>query len=108
PRFGKPPDRSRWLFYACCEMVRAGCSDQDVFAVITDPKFGISASVLDKGSDAEKYAIRQIERANVEAHDPHLREMNERHAVIGDWGGKCRVLEEVYDVYGDDSAGRFR
>lgn len=89
--------RSEWLFYACCAMVRGGCDDDTIFSVITDPSFGISASVLDKGSNADRYALRQIERAREEAIDPDLRKMNEKHAVIGNWNGKCRVIEEVWD-----------
>jgi len=64
------PGRSEWLFYACCEMVRAGVDDDTIYSVITDPQFGISDSVLDKGSMTEKYALRQIERAREDAIDP--------------------------------------
>ena len=96
----KPGDdsRSSWLFDAVCGLVRAGVPDDVVYSVITDPDFLISESVLDKGSNAEKYAIRQIERAKEEAIDPHLRIMNERHAVIGNFGGRCRVVEELFDA----------
>lgn len=96
--------RSEWLFYACCEMIRGGCSDDVIYSVITDPDFGISASVLDKGSMTEKYALRQIARAREEAIDPHLRQMNERFAIIGNWAGKTRVVEEQYD----EAMGRYR
>jgi hypothetical protein len=96
--------RSEWLFYACCEMVRAGIEDDIIFSVITDPQFSISASVLDKGSMTEKYALRQIERAKEEAVDPWLRKMNEQFAVIRNWSGKTRVVEEQFD----ESMGRYR
>lgn len=91
--------RSEWLFFACCEMVRGGCDDDTIYSVITDPDFLISASVLDKGSGIEAYAIRQIERAREEAEDPMLRELNDRHAVIGSIGSKglCRILSEEQD-----------
>jgi hypothetical protein len=89
--------RSEWLFYACCEMVRGGCSDDQIYAVITDPDFGISASVLDKGGMKEKYAARQIARARADTADPHLAEMNGRFFVIGDLGGKCVVSWQEYD-----------
>jgi len=36
-------------------------------------------------------------RAKEHAEDPNLRMMNERHAIIGNLGGKCRVIEEVQD-----------
>lgn len=95
--------RSEWLFFACCEMVRCNMSDDDIYSVITDPDFGISASVLDKGSGVESYAIRQIERAREHAIDPMLTEMNDRHAVIGSIGSKglCRILSEEFDVVTD-------
>lgn len=94
-KFGN--SRSEWLLFACCAMVRAGFDDDTMYAVITDPRFGISASVLDKGSATEKYAIRQIERAKEEAVDPWLRKLNEKHAVIRNWAGKTRIIEEVWD-----------
>ena len=50
--------------------------------MITDPDFGISASVLDKGASKQRYAVRQITRAREEAENPWLRKMNEKHAVI--------------------------
>ena len=55
---------------------------------------GISASVIDKGSGTERYAIRQIERAREEAIDPMLREFNDKHALIGSIGsGKSTLLK---------------
>jgi hypothetical protein len=45
----------------------------------------------------EKYALRQIERAKEEAVDPWLRKLNEQFAVIRNWSGKTRVVEEQYD-----------
>jgi len=96
-KFGQ--SRSEWLFFVCCELVRGGCDDDLIYSVITDPDFGISASVLDKGSSTERYAIRQIERAREEAVDPMLREFNDKHALIGSIGSKgiCRILSEEYD-----------
>jgi len=89
--------RSEWLFYTCCELVRAGADDALIYSVITDPDFGISSSVLDKGSTIDRYAYRQIDRAREEAIHPALRELNERHAVISNFGGECLVIEEVED-----------
>jgi len=87
----KLPSKSEWLFYACNEMVRAGCSGDTIYSVITDPAFAISASVLDKGTGVDAYALRQIERAQEFAVDPRLRELNDQHAVIESHGGKCRI-----------------
>ncbi len=61
-RFAKEK-RSGALFFVCCELVRAGIDPKTIFAIITDPDWKISASVLDKGRNAEGYAVRQIERA---------------------------------------------
>ncbi len=102
---GRDPDRrkegddsrSAWLFDALCEMVRCGVPDDIMFSVVTDPDFGISESVLDKGTNAARYAIRQIERAKEQAIDPALREFNERYAVIGNIGGRCRIVEEIVE-----------
>ena len=94
----KWPSRSECLFWVCCEMVRAGVDDDKMYSVLTDPGFAISRSVLDKGSRADQYALRQIERAKEEAVDPWLRQCNERHAVIGSIGGKCRIISEEPDA----------
>ncbi len=89
--------RSAWVFDCCCQLVRAEVPDDVIFAILTDPDFGISESILEKGSNGAKYAIRQIERAREYSVDPWLRKLNERFAVIGNVGGKCRVIEEVAD-----------
>lgn len=97
PPKGGDSSRSGWLFDCLCQLVRADVPDEVIFSIITDPDFGISASVIDKGSSAEKYALRQIGRAKEETEQPWLRELNDKHAVISDMGGKCRVIQEVFD-----------
>ena len=89
--------RSAWVFDCVCQLVRCEVPDDIIFSLLTDPEFGISESVLEMGANAAKYAVRQIERAKEEAVDPWLRTLNERYAVIGNIGGKCRVVEEVMD-----------
>ena len=91
------PSRSEIVFAVCCGLVRANVDDDTIYAVLTDPDFKISESILDKGSNAESYAIRQIERAHENAINPWLRQLNEHHAVIGNLGGKCRIIEEIED-----------
>lgn len=93
----KFPSRSEWLFFVCCGLVRGECTDDQIYSILTDPKFGISSSVLEKGNKAEKYAMRQIERARIEAASPELTAMNGRFAVIESIGGKCRIIEEQWD-----------
>ncbi|MES0020216.1 primase-helicase family protein [Mesorhizobium sp. M0036] len=83
--------RSAWLFDAVCGLVRAQVPDEIIHSIILDPSFAISESVLDKGRNSSRYAIRQIERAKEFIIHPYLRDLNERHAVIMDWGGKCRI-----------------
>lgn len=103
---GKHPDetkagdnsRSAWLFDCICNLARCDVPDDVIFSIVTDQDFAISESVLDKGANAEKYAIRQIERAKEEAIDPWFRKLNEKHAVIRNIGGKCRIIEEVWDA----------
>lgn len=100
----KYPSRSEWLFYVVCELVRSGCDDDLIYSVITDPQFGIAESVIEKKRGANRYARRQIERAREEAIHPELRALNEKHAVIGDLGGRCRIVTEVWD----EAVGRYR
>lgn len=85
-------DRSKVVWRVVCEMVRADCADGTIAAVILDPENKISRHVLDQPRPVP-YAARQIERARDHAIDPHLREMNDQFTVLGNEGGKCRVLE---------------
>jgi len=89
--------RSSWLFDCVCNLVRCSVPDEVIYSLITDPDFGISDSVLDKGVNVESYAKRQIGKAKEFAIDPKLAEMNDRYAVIENYGGKCRVVEEITD-----------
>jgi hypothetical protein len=88
--------RSEVTFAVCCELVRAGCDDDTIASILTDPDFGISGHTLAQKRSLE-YAARQIERAREEVEEPMLRKLNERHAVISDIGGKCRIISEVVD-----------
>jgi hypothetical protein len=103
---GEDPDdhtkyksRSDALFACTIGLVKAGLSDIQIYAIITDPDWGISASVLDKGSGQERYAKRQIKRSREYADDPTLLELNERHAVIASFGGKCVVIQEIWNPH---------
>lgn len=59
------PSRSEWLYAAVCGLVRAKLSDRVIFSIITDARYKISDSVLDKGgrNASEKYAQQQIASA---------------------------------------------
>jgi len=90
------PSRSEALFFVCCELVRSDVDNDTIYAIVTDPDWAISSSVLDKGSSADAYAKRQIERAREDAEEPWLRKLNDRYAVVA-MGGKMRVVYEDYD-----------
>lgn len=85
------PSRSEALFRAVCDLVRAGVPDELIFGAITDPSNGISASVREQ-SNWQGYALRQIEKAHAACADPTLDEMNKKHSVLLQEGGKTRVL----------------
>jgi hypothetical protein len=99
---GKHPDepkegdnsRSAFLYDAVCNLLRAGVPDEVIYSVITDPEFGISASVLDK-QNVHKYAVKQIEVARTDASPLQgwLSVANEKYAFIKTvGGGKPRVM----------------
>lgn len=88
--------RSERLFAVVCDLVRAGVSDEVIYAIITDSDFKISESVLDK-KDVRRYALRQIEQSKACAVDELLAELNSRFAVIENLGGRCRIIEDVAD-----------
>lgn len=93
----KDNSRSSWLFDCVCNLVRCQVPDDVIYSLITDPDWGISESVREAKPNADRYARRQIKNAKEHAEDPQLRIMNEKHAVIGNIGGKCRIIEEVID-----------
>jgi len=90
--------RSAWLWDVVCNLVRCGVPDEIIYSIITDPDFLISESVLDNKSNAEKYAISQIKKAKEKAVDPVLQEFNDRFAVIENFGGMPKVIEELDDA----------
>lgn len=88
--------RSAWLFDCLCQLYRFGVPEDVIYSLITDPGWAISESVREQ-KNPQKYALRQMTRAKGMTEDPDLHYMNERHAIIGNIGGKCRVIEEVED-----------
>lgn len=100
------PSRSEALWFVCCALVRIGVEDEVVYSIITDPSFAISSSVLDKRSQSDAYAMKQIRGAKEHAVDPNLQELNAKHAVISDVGGRCRILSEVVDATEGDRVQR--
>lgn len=88
---------SEALFAVCCALVKADLDDNDIYAIITDPKYHVSDCVRNKPNWQKRYAVRQIERAREQAISPWLRKLNEKHAVIADLGGHCKIVTEYYD-----------
>lgn len=84
--------RSAWLFQGICEMLRQDVPPETIFSIIMDQRFGISASVRDKGRRAGDYAKRQIERARAEVGDRVLEAFNAEHAVIENFGQRTVVV----------------
>lgn len=93
----KDNSRSSWVFDCVCSLARCSVPDAVIYSILTDPGWPISASILELKSGADRYARRQILRAKQYSEDPLLLQMNDRHAVIGNIGGKCVVIEEVDD-----------
>lgn len=60
---GRYPSRSEALFAACCALARAEVDDETICGVIMNPDHAVSASVLEKGRSAVRYAARQVARA---------------------------------------------
>lgn len=92
--------RSAWLFDFLCAFSRGNVPKKIAYSVITDQNYKISDSVLDKGTATNRYANRQIDRAYDHIEDPILSQMNDRHAVIKNYGGRCVVGEEITDELG--------
>jgi len=93
----KDDSRSAWLFDCLCGLARAKVPDETIMAILLDPDFKISESVLDKGAEAENYAVRQLGRAKENADEPLLQELNDKHAVVESMAGKCVTIEEVQE-----------
>jgi hypothetical protein len=88
--------RSAWVFDAVCNLIRCGVPDGVIYSILLDKDWGIAESVLEQ-KDPQRYAIKQISSGHGEITDPDLHFMNNKHSVIGNIGGKCRVIEEVPD-----------
>jgi len=88
--------RSEAVWYVACELVRRGVPDAMVYGILSNPMFEISEHVLAQ-NDPRRCAVRHIERAHEYAEDPDLAEMNERYAVISNYGGKCLVMYERHN-----------
>lgn len=89
------PSRSEAVFRVCCDLVRVKLPNLLLLGVLLSPN-AIGEHVRTQPNPVT-YAERQIERATEEVISPELRQLNDKHAVIEDLGGRCRVITEVYD-----------
>lgn len=95
---GEDPDdptrygsKSEVMWAVVNTLIRAGCDAELIAAFLLDPQLGISDHPLRQKRSVE-YVARQIERAREENENPMLRQLNEEHAVVDMYGGKCRVV----------------
>lgn len=88
--------RSAWLWHVLCDLARHEVPAEVMYALITDPEWAISQSILDKGRRAEASARRQIARALQFAINPALLEMNLQH-FCAIFGGKFRIATKMVD-----------
>lgn len=89
--------RSAWLFDICCSLSRSGVPVEIIYSIITDPNYAISDSVLELGSNSERYAKRQIERAIGFVEDPDLQKLNDKYALVKQYGNKARIIHEYFN-----------
>lgn len=94
-------DPDKLVLRVCINLVRSNVDDELIYGILVDDRYEISKHVLAQ-DDIERYALRQIRRGREYAQDWRLLELNERHAVIENHGGRCRVLE---DSGNDDADG---
>jgi hypothetical protein len=94
---GKDPDgfkvfnsRSEALFAVVNECVREEIPDEVIVAVITDPFYKISESILEK-KNVDREVKRVLSRAHEFAIDPDLAGLNERYCVVN-MEGKTVVM----------------
>lgn len=88
-------DRSRAVMAFATACVRAGIDDDVLASCLM--KWEIGAHIRDQKGGVARALKRTIERAKEFVVDPDLAEMNAKHCVISDIGGKCFVLNETID-----------
>lgn len=86
-------DPDKLVVRVCINLLRANVTDELIYGILVDERYEISKHVLAQ-DEVERYVLRQIRRGREYAQDKRLLELNERHAVIENHGGRCRVLED--------------
>lgn len=90
--------RSDWTWHVACDLHRTDIDDDTIYAILTDPEYGISEHIRAQGNQRAQHraAVRTIQRAKEHAIDPWLEIMNNEYAVIESVGGKFRIVCERY------------
>jgi hypothetical protein len=90
--------RSERVMAVLIAMAGAGCTDQQMTAVMRDASLPIGQHVRDQQSDSDRYLARQIARARKAAADPDVAKLNETYAfvLVGD---KTAVMKESTDGF---------
>jgi len=70
-------DRSKVVFWAVCEMVRSGCTEEDMLGVLLDRDLAISGHIHDQ-KGAEGYARRQVREAQESVEDSFVTDKDGR------------------------------
>ncbi len=91
----KDTSRSAWVYDFLCNGMRQGLDDKTLFAIITDPDYGISAHVLDQKRSHE-YALAQIAKARGTVDDDPVAWVNARYFASME-GGKVAYYREEDD-----------
>ena len=102
---GEIEDPDKLVVRVCINLIRANVTDEIIYGVLVDDRYEISKHVLAQ-DEVERYVLRQIRRGREYAQDKRLLELNEKHAVIENHGGRCRVLEDPgNEEDADDATG---
>lgn len=96
--------RSGWLFVVLKELQKCGVPAPVLYALITDPNYPISESVIGHPSGTEKYAKRQIVKT---AYSDPVLDLNDQYVFVKGVGGKHKVLECKFDKVNDRYTYRF-
>ena len=87
-------DRSRAEIAFAAAAIRAGIDDSTIARCLMDGRRPFGSNTR---QNANYLLPRNITRGHEFAIDPDLEEMNSRHCVISDFGGKCVIANEVSD-----------
>ena len=101
-KYGDDSSRALMGFATAC--VGVGIAEDVIASCLMNWK--INAHIL-KQPDVTRALNRTLERAKAYVADPELEELNEKHCVVSDIGGKCVVLNETIDPFSGERGVTF-